>query len=308
MPPVVALIGPTGTGKSDIAMQAALRANAVIVAVDAFTVYRQLSIGTAKPSVADQQHVPHRMVDMLDVEEDCTVGWFQSLARQAIKETASQQRPVLLVGGSGLYFRAVVDRLEFPPTDVTVRAEVQARVERDPTSAFTELTARDPEAAGRIDADNIRRITRALEVIALTGRRFSAYRTAWETHQSIYPSLRVIGLQVPREVLWDRIADRVRRMREAGWEQECRDLLDRSLSPTAAQAIGYAEILQHLREPERSEMDEVLQRIIFRTRRFAGRQRRWFTADPRVEWTAPDQAMKPVLAALTAPIPPSAHG
>ncbi len=310
-PPVVALIGPTGIGKSDVAMRVAADHDAVIVAIDAFTVYRQMTIGTAKPSVQDRKVVPHRMVDVLDVEQDCSVQWFQGQARSAIEDARREGHPVLLTGGSGLYFRAVVDPLEFPPTDADVRAQLQAVVEADVLTAHARLVATDPGAAARIDPHNVRRITRALEVAELTGRLFSSYRTAWAHHTSIYPGLRVIGLDIPQPQLAGRIQDRVEEMLAAGWLSECRDLLDRTLSTAAAQAIGYAELMTYLRRttsPQRggadsaidpSDRPEVTERIVIRTRRFAARQRRWFRGDPRVEWTVPQTARAALDRALT---------
>lgn len=287
-PPVVALIGPTGSGKSALAMQAAAAAGAVIVAVDAFTVYRQMTVGTAKPSPADRAAVPHRMIDRLDVEEECSVGWFQAQARADIAACHREGRPVLLVGGSGLYFRAVVDPLEFPPTDPTVRARISEQVDDDPAAAHAVLARSDPAAAAKIDPGNSRRITRALEVAQLTGRPFSSFATAWQHHRSIYPDLSVIGLDLPREDLVTRIEHRVRAMLAAGWVEECRSLRDRRLSPTAAQAIGYRELLDWLDQGgDTDQLDEVAQRIVFRTRRFGARQRRWFAGDPRVQWVAP---------------------
>ncbi len=310
-PPVVALIGPTGIGKSDIAMKAAVDHGAVIVAIDAFTVYRQMTIGTAKPSLADRRRVPHRMVDVRDVEQDCSVQWFQGQARTDIADARRDGHPVLLTGGSGLYFRAVVDPLEFPPTDPAVRAGVQAVVEADVPAGYARLVASDPAAAERIDPLNVRRITRALEVAELTGRTFSSYRTAWEGHTSVYPGLRVVGLDIPQPQLVGRIQGRVKEMLAAGWLSECRALRGRELSTAAAQAIGYAELLTHLRltegppdlspdgGPDLVDPAVVTERIVIRTRRFAARQRRWFRADPRVEWTVPEAAGAALDRALT---------
>lgn len=301
-PPVVALVGPTGSGKSAIALPAAEAAGAVVVAVDAFTVYRQMTVGTAKPTEADRRHVPHRMVDRLDVEEECTVRWFQAEARAAIDEARADGHPVLLVGGSGLYFRAVVDPLVFPPTDPAVRARLHADVAADVAAAHARLSASDPAAAARIDPANVRRITRALEVAELTGRPFSSFATAWERFDPVHAGLAVLGLQLDRDGLVARIERRVDRMLAAGWLQECRALLGRELSPTAAQAIGYAELLAHLREHppdgDPQALPYVAARIAVRTRQFARRQRRWFAADPRVQWIDPADAATAVAAAL----------
>jgi tRNA dimethylallyltransferase len=304
-PPVVALVGPTGSGKTAVALPAAAAAGAVVVAVDAFTVYRQMAVGTAKPTAEERARVPHRMVDVLDVEQDCTVRWFQDEARAAIAEARAAGHPVLLVGGSGLYFRAVVDPLEFPPTDPAVRARVAADVAADVAAAHARLAATDPAAAARIEPGNARRITRALEVAELTGRPFSAFATAWAHHRSVYDDLVVVGLQVDRDDLVARIERRVTGMLAAGWLEECRALRRRDLSATAAQAIGYAELLAHLAAADRGEIDPtgdlagVADAIALRTRQFARRQRRWFAGDPRVEWIDPAEAGTVVARALT---------
>ncbi|WP_370324547.1 tRNA (adenosine(37)-N6)-dimethylallyltransferase MiaA [Euzebya sp.] len=297
-PPIVALVGPTGSGKSALALEAADAAGAVIVAVDAFTVYRGMDIGTATPTAADRARVPHRMVDVLEVEEECTVSWFQARARAAIDEVRAAGRPALLVGGSGLYLRAVVDALEFPPTDPDLRPRIEADVAADPPAAHARLAADDPAAAARIEPSNTRRITRALEVAALTGRPFSSYRTAWEDHTSIYPGLRIVGVHHPPAALADRIDARTRQMLAAGWVGECRALADRDLSATAAQAIGYAELIAHVRAGGGVVPDDLVDAIAARTRRFAARQRRWFRRDPRVGWDPPDRAGDRVVTAL----------
>jgi tRNA dimethylallyltransferase len=301
---VVALIGPTGSGKSDIAVAAARATGAHVVAVDAFTVYRQMTVGTAKPPPRDRAAVPHHMVDRLDVEDECTVRWFQDEARDAIGRCADRGIPVLLVGGSGLYFRAVVDPLQFPPTDPDLRARIELEVAADPAAAHAGLAASDRPAADRIDPLNVRRITRALEVAELTGRPFSSFATDWDAHQSVYPGLQVVGLQLDRDDLVVRIHRRVAAMLDAGWVEECRALADRQLSDTAAQAIGYAELLAWLDGGggrgggDPAALPAVAERIAIRTRQFAARQRRWFAADPRVVWRAPHDATDAVVQAL----------
>ncbi|HVM12743.1 MAG TPA: tRNA (adenosine(37)-N6)-dimethylallyltransferase MiaA [Egibacteraceae bacterium] len=285
---VLVLVGPTASGKSAIAMQAAERLGAEIVAVDAFTVYRGMDVGTAKPSATDRARVNHHLVDVLDPSEECTVEWFQAAARTAIAEVTARGRVPLLVGGSGLYFRAVVDPLRFPPTDPGVRAEVEAQFADDPPAAHAALAAVDPAAAARIDPDNLRRSVRALEVHRLTGRPFSDWRQAWDDRRSIYPGLEVVGLDVPREDLSARIATRVEAMIGGGLVEECRRLLEQPLSATARQAIGYAELFDHL--AGHGSLEEAAERIHVRTRRYAARQYRWFARDPRVRWVVPSSA------------------
>lgn len=285
---VRALVGPTASGKTAVALQAAEHLDAEIVAVDAFTVYRGMDVGTAKPTAEERGWVAHHLVDVLSPHQECTVEWFQSTARAAVADVAARGRIPLLVGGSGLYFRAVVDHLEFPPTDATVRARVESEFAGDPAAAHAALAAVDPDAAERIDPENLRRSVRALEVHRLTGRRFSDWHTAWEDYTSVYPQLRVVGLDVSRAVLDERIAARVDAMLSAGLVDECRQLAQATLSTTARQAIGYAEIFDHLEG--RCTIDEAAAAIRSRTRRYAVRQERWFRRDPRVRWAAPSIA------------------
>lgn len=287
-PIVLALIGPTGAGKSTIALDVARDLGAEIVAVDAFTVYRGMDVGTAKPSLADRRAVPHHLVDVLAPTETCTVEWFQSAARAAVDDVLARGRVPLLVGGSGLYFRAVVDPLEFPPTDAEVRAEIAGRYADDPARAHAALAVVDPAAAGRIDPANLRRSVRALEVMALTGRPFSDWRRAWDRYESVYPGLRVVGVSVDRADLARRIDQRVDAMLAGGWVEECARLRRLQLSATARQAIGYAELFVHL--DGRLSLADAVEQIKVRTRQFAARQDRWFRRDPRVEWVSADQA------------------
>ena len=286
--PVLALVGPTAAGKSAIASRVATRLGAEIVAVDAFTVYRGMDVGTAKPSPAERARVPHHSIDLLEPEQECTVQWFQGQARSAIDDVVARGRLPLLVGGSGLYFRAVVDDLVFPPTDPGVRAALEARHAADPPAAHAALAQADPAAAARIDPDNLRRTVRALEVIELTGAPFSAWRTAWDEHRSVFPGLAVVGVARQPSELTDRIGQRVERMLADGLADECRGLARRALSRTARQAIGYAEMLAHLAGD--SDLATATEGIRTRTRRYALRQRRWFEADPRVAWTTPEEA------------------
>ena len=285
-PVVPALVGPTGAGKSAMALAVARDLDAEIVAVDAFTVYRGMDIGTAKPPPSDRREVPHHLVDVLAPSEVCTVEWFQTAARAAIDDVLARGRVPLLVGGSGLYFRAVVDPLEFPPTDAGVRAAIAARYGDDAPRAHRDLTAVDPAAAQRIDPGNIRRSVRALEVLELTGRPFSDWRRAWEQWQPMYPGLRVVGVAIDRPALARRIEQRVDAMLAGGWVEECARLRTQDLSATARQAIGYGELFAHL--DGRMSLDEAAQQIKVRTRQFAARQDRWFRRDPRVEWVPAD--------------------
>lgn len=282
---VLAIVGPTAAGKSAVALEVAARRRRAgerveIVAVDAFTVYRGMDIATAKPSATDQAHTPHHLVDILEPDQELSVAGFRERARRVIDEVRARGATPLLVGGSGLYFRAVVDPLRFPPTDAAVRNRLAERWTHDATGAHRHLRALDPDAAARIDPGNLRRSVRALEVIELTGERFSAYDDGYDTYRSIYPGLRVVRLDPPGDELRARIDQRAHEMVAAGLLEELASLRERGpLSRTAAQAIGYAEageVLDGL--ASRSTLAE---RIAKRTWRYARRQRAWFRRDPR---------------------------
>lgn len=284
-PQVLALAGPTASGKSEVAVAVARARGAEIVAADAFTIYRGMDVGTAKPSTAVREEIPHHMVDVLDPSEEASVAWFQERARRAIDAVRERGRDALLVGGSGLYLRAVVDDLTFPPTDPEVRDRIRERYADRPEDAHEELRDRDPAAAAKIDPSNLRRSVRALEVIELTGERFSTFDDAWDDHISIYPDLDVRGLDRSTEELRQRIRRRTERMVESGLLDEAEQLRGMDLSRTARQAIGYAEAFAHLDgELTRGELVDEIER---RTWRYARRQRSWFRKDPRIDWYRP---------------------
>jgi tRNA dimethylallyltransferase len=286
---VLALLGPTASGKSQTALSVARsRGDVEVVAVDAFTVYRGMDIGTAKPTGEERAAVPHHLVDVLDPDRELTVSRFQAMAREAIADVRSRGRVPLLVGGSGLYWRAVVDDLRFPPTDPEVRAELERRWERDPSAAHAELERRDPAAAARIEPANLRRTVRALEVLELTGEPFSAFSEAWDRFEAVYDDLDVVLLDPPGEALRDAIDRRAHRMVEQGLLAEARQLRSRwQLSRTAAQGIGYAEAFAVLDGEEPAE--QLAEAIARRTRRYARRQRAWFRRDPRPVVLAPEE-------------------
>ncbi len=282
---VLAIVGPTASGKSDLALRVVDHLQAVdrrveVVAVDAFTVYRGMDVGTAKPSLQERRRTPHHMVDVLDPSEEVTVAWFQHQARLAIEGVQRRGAVPLLVGGSGLYWRAVVDPLEFPPTDPAVRRRIDQQVTDDPSGAYARLQRVDPDAAARIEPSNLRRVVRALEVQELTGRPFSAFRTTWESHEGIHPDLRVVQLDPPGERLRVAIEARVERMLDDGLLDETRALVRGGpLSRTAAQAIGYTEAIAVL--DGRLAHADLVETVAQRTWRYARRQRSWFRRDPR---------------------------
>jgi tRNA dimethylallyltransferase len=289
---VLAVVGPTASGKSSLALEVARRRVAAghpteLVAIDAFTVYRRMDIGTAKPTGTERAEVPHHALDLREPWEELSVADFQREARAAIDDVLSRGATALLVGGSGLYFRAVVDDLRFPPTDPEVRARLEARWWDDPGTAHAQLADLDPSAAASIDPANVRRTVRALEVIELTGERFSAYDDAWQRYESIYPALEVGYLDPPDDELRDAIRRRVEQMVAGGLLSEAAALRvdPRGVSRTASRGIGYAEAFAVL--DGELAADELVERVVTRTWRYAKRQRSWFRADPRCEPTAP---------------------
>ena len=279
-PPVVVL-GPTASGKSDVAMAVALAAGGThIVACDAMQVYRGMDIGTAKPTAADRAAVPHHGLDLCGPPERYTVARYVEdieSARRAIAEAGARE---LVVGGTGLYLTAIVDGLAMPGE----WPEVREALEADPDTAgmHARLAGLDPAAAARIEPTNRRRIVRALEVCIGSGRPFSSLGEGGAAHPYIGAVLVVIWGQ--RVALRGRIARRVRLMVEAGLVEEVRGLVSApgGLSSTAAQALGYKEIIDHLEG--RTSLEEAVQEVILRTQQFAVRQERWFRRDPRITW------------------------
>lgn len=283
---VAALVGPTAVGKTSTAVELAERLDAEIVSVDSMQIYRGMDIGTDKAPPEVRARVPHHLLDLREPSQDVTVAEFQELARAAIADIHDRGKLPLLVGGSGLYFRAVVDDLDFPPRSPEVRAALEERVELEgPAPLHEELMKSDPVAAARIEPANARRIVRALEVIELTGRPFSA-NDAWDRYESRY-DLRVAGLERPPEDLHERIERRVAEMLERGLVDEVHRIAREGLGVTARQALGYRQVLDAGDEPDPNELHQA---ITTATKRFARRQRSWFRADPRVTWfdaTAP---------------------
>lgn len=281
--PVLAIVGPTASGKSEIAMTVAEQVGAEIVAVDSMTIYRGMDIGTAKPTAVDRERVPHHLLDIADPAKPYSVAQFQRAARAAIAGIHARGSLPLLVGGSGLYFRAVVDDLQFPPTDPGVRERISTQ---DPHELRRALAAKDPIAHQRIEEGNIRRVIRALEVMELTGTPFSAFRASWDTYQSRY-DVRIAGLRRDAEALSRRIAERTQTMLDAGLEDEVRVLLHQGLRDalTASRAIAYREMVAVVDGVlNRSEAKSLIEAA---TRQYARRQMTWFRKDPRIQWVDP---------------------
>ncbi len=287
--PIVAVVGPTAVGKSDLAVALAERLGGEVVNTDSMQLYRGMDVGTAKLPEAERRGVPHHLLDVLEVRETASVAEFQRWARETVADCRGRGVIPVLVGGSALYTRAVIDRFEFPGTDPLVRAAYeQELVEVGAPALHRRLADRDPEAAERIIPTNGRRIVRALEVIELTGRPFTA-----SLPQQDYadPATVQIGLDCPRELLDERIELRVQQMWDSGLVDEVRRLEAGGLRDglTAGRALGYQQVLAFL-AGECSE-EEAHAATVRGTRRFARRQDSWFRKDPRIHWLpwdAPD--------------------
>jgi tRNA dimethylallyltransferase len=282
-PRVIAVVGPTATGKSDLAVALAQRLDGEIVNADSMQLYDGMDIGTAKLPPEHRGGIPHHLLDVWPISKSAAVAEYQQLARAAIGEIHARRRVPILVGGSGLYLRGALDRLEFPGESPQIRARLYAELaEAGPQTLHRRLAAADPAAAAAILPSNGRRIVRALEVIELTGRPFTATMPGFE---SIYDTVQV-GLD--RDDLDERVALRVHTMMATGLLDEVRALLPRGLraSPTAGKALGYAQLLGCLdRDGEPTgDLDEAVEATIRATRRFVRRQRSWFRRDPRIRW------------------------
>jgi tRNA dimethylallyltransferase len=278
-PPVIAVVGPTGSGKSELAVSLALELDGEVINADSMQFYRGMDIGTAKVTEAERRGVPHHLLDILDVTEEASVSDFQQQARAVIADIHARGKRAILVGGSGLYVRAALDVLEFPGTDPAIRGRLEAEAE---AAGLAPLRARleraDPVSAGRLG--DARRVIRALEVFELTGRPFSSFMPSREYFQ---PALQ-IGLEVDREQLRGRLAARVHTMVRRGLLAEVQRLDAAGLrrGKTASRALGYAQFLKVV--DGESDQEQAAEATIVATRQFARRQLTWFRADPRIDW------------------------
>jgi len=286
-PPLLAVVGPTASGKTEVSVVVAEALGAEIVCVDSMLVYRGMDVGTAKPTAEQRSRVPHHLLDLADPTEPFSVARYQDEARAALEDIEARGLRALLVGGGGLYYRAVADRLDFPGTAPKVRSLLEAEAGvLGPEALHGRLAAFDPAAAARIVPSNTRRTVRALEVAAITGRAFSDHYADWGT----YPegAIRTAGIDLPRAVLHRRIERRVQEIMP-GLLEETRKLLDRGVGPflTSSQAIGYAESVAFLQD--RIGEEEAATRTVRRTKALARRQMAWLRRDPRIRWFQADE-------------------
>ena len=282
MNPVIAVVGPTAAGKSGLSLRLARSLGGEVVNADSMQLYRGMDIGTAKLTPAQRGGVPHHLLDIWEVTRTASVSEYQRLARQAIEGIRARGRIPIVVGGSGLYVRAVLDNLEFPGTDPGLRDRLEGELaEVGPAALHARLARLDPAAAAAILPGNGRRIVRALEVVELSGQPFSATLPGYE---SVYDDVVQVGVRVPRTQLDERIASRVAGMWREGFVAEVRGLAEAGLREgrTASRALGYAQVLRFLAGEWSQE--QAAAQTVRATQRFARRQESWFRRDPRITW------------------------
>ena len=279
---IVAVVGPTASGKTDLSLDLAQKlGGAQIIGADAMARYTGMDIGTAKVAPSERRGIAHYQIDVLDPLEEASVAEYQRDARADADGILAEDDTPIYVGGSGLYLRAALDRIEFPGTDPQVRARLEACAEEVGAAAFhAQLAQVDPVAAERIESNNVRRVVRALEVIELTGRPFSANLPDFTYHK---PAVQ-LGVRLPLEQLDERIAVRTQRMFENGLLEETRRLAEHGMGRTASGATGYAQALACLRG-ELTE-DEAVAAVELATRQLARKQLKWFRRDPRIHWVS----------------------
>jgi tRNA dimethylallyltransferase len=288
-PLILAIIGPTASGKSELAMRVAVEAGAEILSVDSMQVYRGMDIGTAKPTSAERDRVRHHLIDLVDADESFTVARFVAMADAIIADARTRCVPLVVTGGTPLYYKALFEGMfEGPAGDETIRQLLRMIPNEE---LHQRLASIDPSAASRIHANDTKRLVRALEVYELTGQPISSLQTEWESPTPRHDALWV-GLMWDREALNRRINARVKAMVAAGWLDETKELLVRggSLSLTAGEATGYRELIDHLNS--KTSLDDAVEQIKIATRQLARRQMKWFKRFRNVHWIAGDQPVE----------------
>ena len=284
----IVICGATATGKSDLAVDLAKEIGGEIINADSMQIYRGMDIGTAKLSVEERQGIPHHLLDVLDVNEDATVAWYQELARKAVTEIHSAGKDAIIVGGTGLYIKSILDDLNFPDTDAQVRQRLTEEAKLfGIVNLFERLTQLDPTAAAAIDVKNERRVIRALEVIEITGKPFTANLPREDS--SRYPDAMQFGLVMDRAELGARVESRIDLMWERGFVNEVDNLISLGINQatTARRALGYAQIIA-MRAGEISE-PAAIEDTKRATRQYVRRQETWFSRDARIQWISPSQ-------------------
>lgn len=285
----IVLTGPTGSGKTALAIELALHIGAEIIAADSMTLYRGMDIGTAKPTLAERRRVPHHLIDLLQPSESANVAWWLQRAAECVADIHGRGRKALIVGGTPLYLKAMLFGLfESPPADAEVRRRLEAEAERDGLAALHgRLASVDPIAGRRLHINDVRRVVRALEVFELTGQPISVFQRQWgRTDQSGLPGPPLLCIDLPRDELYARIDQRVLQMIEAGWIDEVAQLRGQALSREAVCALGYAELCEVL--SGRRSLADAIATIQLRSRQFAKRQLTWFRNWPGIRWVRPE--------------------
>ena len=284
---LIIICGATATGKSDLAVALAKEIKAEIINADSMQLYKGMDIGTAKLTMAERDGVPHHLIDLLEIKEEANVSWYQNLARNKIDELTAAGKSVVVVGGTGLYIKAILDELNFPDTDPKVRQQITDEAEKLGNDVMHQRLAKlDPAAAVAIPKENIRRVIRALEVIEITGKPFTANLPRQES--SRYPTAKQFGLVLDRQNLDERIDKRVEDMWDKGFAREVSLLMTKGLeeATTAKMALGYKQIMDYLNGESTEEFaKEETKRV---SRAYARRQETWFSRDERINWLAPD--------------------
>jgi tRNA dimethylallyltransferase len=284
----IVICGATATGKSDLAVSLAQEIGAEIINADSMQIYKGMDLGTAKLSPADRGGIEHHMLDILAVTQDSTVAWYQELARESVTAIHGRGKHAIIVGGTGLYIKSILDDLNFPDTDADVRQKLTEEAkEFGIVQLFQRLEQLDPAAAAAIDRQNERRVIRALEVIEITGKPFTANLPREDS--SLYPDALQFGLVMDRAELGERVEARVDRMWEAGFVAEVDRLIDAGITQatTARRALGYAQIIA-MRSGDISE-DLAIEETKRATRQYVRRQETWFSRDARINWISPTQ-------------------
>ena len=280
---LIVICGATATGKSDLAVALAEKLSGQIINADSMQLYKGMDIGTAKLSMEERKAIPHHLIDVLSVREEASVAQYQNDARNLIDQLLEQSIPAIVVGGTGLYIKAILDDLNFPDTDPEVREKIARQAEELGVDVMHErLATLDPAAAAAIPKENVRRVVRALEVIELTGRPYTANLP--RVGSTKYPNARQFGLVMERETLHERIDLRVEKMWDKGLVREVRDLMGEGLleGRTAQAALGYAQIIKFAQEEMTEE--EAKEETKRATRQYARRQETWFSRDERITW------------------------
>jgi len=291
---LIFIVGATATGKSALAIELAMKIGAEIVNADSMQMYKGMDIGTAKLPLSERAGIPHHLIDTLEITEEASVAQYQLAARECIDSLLSKSVPVIVVGGTGLYVKSILDELNFPETDLEVREKIQKLGEEIGGKALHKrLEKLDPAAAAAIPEENVRRVVRALEVIEITGKPFTANLPRGES--SRYPMAAQYGLTLNREKLTEIIDERVEKMWQAGFVQEVKNLISKGLrsGKTARAAIGYSQIMKFLDgEMSEAQAREDTKRA---TRQYARRQETWFSRDSRIKWLSKEGKLEQIL-------------